>query len=50
MPSPPNPDFTDIDFTDDGSDDFRGQAVAGHAQPPPTADVPPPPPPPPARQ
>ncbi|WP_156213312.1 hypothetical protein [Lentzea aerocolonigenes] len=46
MSSPPDPEFADIDFSDDGPDHVRGHAVAGHAQLPPTADAPPPPPPP----
>jgi hypothetical protein len=44
--SPPDPDLTDIDFSDFGEDNVRGHAVASHAQLPPTADAPPPPPPP----
>ncbi|MFD4637597.1 hypothetical protein ACFWN2_09810 [Lentzea sp. NPDC058436] len=46
MSQQPEADLSDIDFSDDGPTDFRGQAVAGHAQLPPTADEPPPPPPP----
>ncbi|SDJ57013.1 hypothetical protein SAMN04488074_102402 [Lentzea albidocapillata subsp. violacea] len=46
MSSPPDPDFTDFDLSDLDVGTVRGQAVAAHAQLPPTADAPPPPPPP----